>query len=64
MPVTEEYIWLLDMMESLKAMRDELRNKDEGGQVLQKARYHMTLALETLFDYEQFLSGDAIIGMD
>jgi hypothetical protein len=65
MPVTEDHIWLLDMMESLKAMRDELTERDVNcGQVLTRARYHMTIALETLFDYEQFLSGEAVMGMD
>ena len=28
MPVTEEHIWLLDMMEDLKVMRDELRERE------------------------------------
>lgn len=65
MPVTEENIWLLDMIEDLKTMRDELRERDVNcGQALTKARYFMTIALETLFDYAQFLSGEAVMGMD
>jgi len=64
MPVTEENIWLLDMIEDLRRIKDELAPREPNSQRLRTAKYHIVIALETLFDHEQFLSGEAVMGMD